>query len=100
MQQATPGAAQQWFVYVVECIDGTLYTGVTTDVTRRVREHNEGKRGAKYTRSRRPVKLRFARACDTRSDALKEEIRIKRLKRCEKQRMIRGEDLVVKDYQA
>jgi putative endonuclease len=46
-----------WFVYIVRCKDRSLYTGITTDVNRRVKEHNTSKRGARYTRSRRPVKL-------------------------------------------
>ena len=50
----------EWFVYILECADGSLYTGITTDLERRVSEHNEGKLGARYTRARRPVKLRYS----------------------------------------
>lgn len=46
-----------WFLYTCECSDGTIYTGITTDVKRRIREHNNSKRGARYTRRRRPVTL-------------------------------------------
>ena len=76
-----------WFVYIVECKDGTLYTGVTTDVLRRVGEHNSGK-GAKYTRNRKPVVLRAFFECGDRSLASKEEYRIKQLSRVEKLALI------------
>ena len=78
-----------WFVYVVECADGTLYTGCTTDVDRRVQEHNGSPRGAKYTRSRRPVVLRLVTTWTTRSAACKEEARIKGLTRRQKDSLIR-----------
>jgi putative endonuclease len=72
-------------VYIVECADGSLYTGITTDVVRRVGEHNgEGGRGARATRARRPVVLRYTETCATRSDALKREYAIKQLAREEK----------------
>ena len=83
-QQVAPRAVQRWFVYMVECRDGTLYTGVTTDLARRVAEHNESARGARYTRSRRPVNLICAREAASRSAALREEARIKRLTRSQK----------------
>jgi putative endonuclease len=73
-----------WFVYIVECADATLYTGVTTDISRRVREHNESRRGAKYTRSRRPVKLVAHCVVKDKSTALKLEHKIKSLKKSEK----------------
>jgi len=72
-----------WFVYIVECSDKTYYTGVTTDVLRRIRQHSSGK-GAKYTRSRRPVKLLYCFQVSSRSLALKEEYSIKKMKRQEK----------------
>ncbi len=71
-------------VYIVECSDRTLYTGWTTNMEKRLQEHNEGKDGAKYTRSRRPVKLVYQEPCSTRSDALKREREIKRMSRTEK----------------
>jgi putative endonuclease len=77
-----------WFVYIVRCADDTLYTGVATDVVRRVAEHNAGPKGARYTASRRPVHLVFEQTSDTRSDAMREEWRIKRLPRSEKLNMI------------
>tara|TARA_Y100001973_G_C5169828_1_gene318350 strand:+ start:1034 stop:1288 length:255 start_codon:yes stop_codon:yes gene_type:complete len=73
-----------WFLYVVECADGTLYTGITTDVDRRLHEHNSTRKGAKYTRSRRPVILRAFCLCEDRSDALVKEIAFKKLSRKQK----------------
>ena len=78
------------YVYIVECADGTLYTGYTNNVTHRVQEHNNGRSGAKYTRSRRPVRLVYAEQCATLSDALKREGEIKRLSRAEKLLLIEG----------
>ncbi|MGD0395690.1 MAG: GIY-YIG nuclease family protein [Nitrososphaerales archaeon] len=71
------------FVYVLRCSDGTLYTGYTTDVDRRLRQHNAGK-GARYTRSRIPVKLAFKERFRRRSDALRREFQIKRMSRSSK----------------
>lgn len=67
----------------MECFDGTLYTGITTDINRRLNQHNSGK-GAKYTSIRRPVKLMSISEFGDRSDASKEEYRIKQLTRKEK----------------
>jgi putative endonuclease len=74
---------KKWYVYIVECFDGTLYTGITTDINRRLNQHNSGK-GAKYTSIRRPVKLMSISEVGDRSDASKEEYRIKQLTRKEK----------------
>ena len=71
------------YVYIVECSDGTLYTGYTTDVDRRVSEHNAGE-GAKYTRGRTPVELRHVETFEERSAALSREHAIKRLPRAAK----------------
>jgi putative endonuclease len=76
-----------WYIYIVECADGSLYTGITTDVNRRLLEHNSGK-GAKYTRNRRPVKLRGLFEAQNRSLASKEEYRIKQLSRIEKLKLL------------
>lgn len=81
----------EWFVYVLRCADDTLYTGVTTDVVRRVDEHNGKdayKKGAKCTRARRPVKLVYSEPCADRSSAGKREWEIKKLKRTEKEVLI------------
>ena len=76
-----------WYIYILECSDGTLYTGITTDVNRRLLEHNSGK-GAKYTRARTPVVLRALFEAKNRSEASKEEYRIKKLNRTEKLKLI------------
>jgi putative endonuclease len=78
----------QWFVYLLECSDGTFYCGITTDIKRRVYEHNNTKTGAKYTRGRRPTVLMGYVSCDDRSSALIEEARIKKLTRREKAEFI------------
>lgn len=79
----------QWQVYVLRCSDDTLYTGVTTDVERRVNEHNQdNKVAAKYTRMRRPVELVYTERCASRSEALKREHGIKKLTRQEKEILI------------
>ena len=76
-----------WFVYMLRCSDGSLYTGYTDDVQRRLAVHNSGK-GAKYTRSRLPVSLVYREACADKSTALKREYAIKRLKKPEKEALI------------
>ena len=73
-----------WYVYIVECSDFSLYTGITVDVQRRVSEHNGSKKGAKYTRARRPVSLIAFCPVKNRSTALKLEYKIKTLKKSEK----------------
>jgi len=77
-------------VYVVECSDGTYYTGYTTDVERRVAEHNDGD-GAKYTRGRRPVELVYVETYDDQSEAMQREYAIKQLRRAGKERLVRDE---------
>ncbi|MFZ2358906.1 MAG: GIY-YIG nuclease family protein [Anaerolineae bacterium] len=77
------------YVYMVRCVDGTLYTGWTTDVARRVAEHNAG-RGARYTRQRGPVELVYSEAQPDRSAAMKREEEIKRRGRGYKERLLRG----------
>ena len=77
------------WVYVLECDDGTLYTGYTTDVERRVAEHDAGD-GAKYTRGRTPVELVYSERFDTRSAAMAREHEIKSLSRREKERLVRS----------
>lgn len=73
----------QWYVYIVECSDLTLYTGITTDIAKRIETHNKGK-GAKYTKSRGPVVLKKSFECQTKSEALKLEYKIKQLPKEEK----------------
>ena len=76
-----------WFVYMLRCGDGTLYTGVTDDVSRRLAAHRSGK-GAKYTRGRGPLELVYQEEVPDKSAALRREIEIKRLTRQEKERLI------------
>ena len=70
---------QNWCVYIVRCADNSLYTGITTDLERRLFEHNNAKNGAKYTRPRRPVTLVYQEMADSRSQASKREREIKNL---------------------
>ncbi len=77
-----------YFVYIVQCSDNTLYTGIATDVQRRVEEHNSSAKGAKYTKTRRPVKLMYSEELDDRSQATKREIAIKKLSREKKLELI------------
>lgn len=80
---------ESWCMYVVECSDGSLYCGVSTDVQRRVRQHNTSSRGAKYTRSRRPVCLLHVEHFDSQSAALKAEAAFKRMSRAQKLERVR-----------
>jgi UV DNA damage endonuclease len=81
--------AGSWFVYLLRCADGSLYTGITNDVPRRLKQHNAGT-ASRYTRSRLPVVLVYQEAQASRSHALKREMAIKALSRKEKESMIRG----------
>ena len=76
-----------WYLYVVCCSDSTLYTGITTDIKRRISQHNSG-RGAKYTKGRGPVKLMHIRQYKNRSDASKAEAKFKKFKRTKKLQII------------
>ncbi len=78
------------YVYIVQCHDGSLYTGWTTDVEKRVASHNAGT-GAKYTKARRPVTLVYYEALDSKSEALKREAVIKKLTRTEKLELIKSQ---------
>ncbi len=82
-----PAKKARWWVYLVRCADGTLYCGVTTDVTRRVIQHNAGT-ASKYTRSRRPVELVFREPAKGHGPALRREREIKSLSRARKQLLI------------
>ena len=76
-----------WYLYILRCGDGTLYTGITTDVEKRLEAHRSGK-GAKYTRGRGPLELVYSEECGDHSAALKRELEIKALTREEKQKLI------------
>ena len=82
---------KMYYVYIIKCNDDSLYCGITVDLDRRIKEHNESSKGAKYTRSRRPVKLVWSKLVGNRSEASKEECRIKKLSRLEKLKLINSE---------
>lgn len=75
-------------MYALECNDGSIYCGITTDIERRLYEHNNTTKGAKYTKTRRPVKLLKTWKYDNRSEASKEEYKFKKLKRFDKLKLI------------
>jgi putative endonuclease len=77
-----------YYLYIIECADKTLYTGITKDLERRIFEHNETKRGAKYTSSRRPIRLVFFQKFEKRYLAMREEYRIKQLRKAQKVELI------------
>lgn len=80
-----------WFVYMVECVDSSIYTGITTDPLRRVQEHNGDRPGgARYTRSRQPVQLIYQETCESRGAAAAREYAIKQLSRKEKLALRQG----------
>lgn len=77
-----------YFTYILECADGTLYTGFTTDIARRLKEHNTSKSGAHYTKIRRPVTLKYSEEFATSSEAKKREAELKSWTRKEKMKLI------------
>lgn len=79
---------KDWLVYILECSDKTLYTGITNDLEKRLEQHNIGKDGAKYTRVRRPVKCVYTETQKNRSEATKREMAIKKFSRAEKLKLI------------
>ena len=78
---------EQWFVYIVECSDKTFYVGTTNNVELRIEKHNTGK-GAKYTKGRGPVTLKYVLECETHSEACKKEYELKQYSRVEKIKLI------------
>ncbi len=78
----------EWSVYIVRCCDGSLYTGISTDVEARIKKHNSGK-GAAYTRSHLPVTLVWCELADSGSAARKREVEIKKLSKVEKERLVK-----------
>lgn len=83
------------YTYIVECSDNTLYTGFTTDVKRRVSEHNNGT-GAKYTRGRTPVELKYVEFHDSKSNAMSREYEIKQFSTKKKRELIRNDGIAIK----
>lgn len=93
MSEAPSAAAPQggpWFVYILRCADQSLYTGITNDLQRRLEQHNASPRGARYTRSRRPVQLVYREQWPDRASALRREHALKRLDRAAKAALIAG----------
>ncbi|MEN8188604.1 MAG: GIY-YIG nuclease family protein [Thermodesulfobacteriota bacterium] len=90
---------REWFVYIVRCRDKSLYTGIAIDLEQRIAEHNSGSKGAKYTRSRRPVTLVFYENHPDRSSAAKREAQIKKLSPTRKKALVNtgGESLPSSD---
>ena len=78
-------------LYIVECSDGTYYTGIAVDVEKRMREHNDSARGARYTRARRPVTLVYQEKLPDRSSALKREYAVKKMTRAQKSALVRAQ---------
>jgi putative endonuclease len=76
-----------WVVYILECSDGSLYTGITTDLARRITEHEQGN-GARYTRGRGPFSLKYMEYCNNRAEASRREVSIKALSRAKKLELI------------
>jgi putative endonuclease len=85
--KAKPKPKRTWWVYVLRCADGTLYTGITTDPARRLEQHNAGT-AAKYTRARRPVAMVFRRRAANHGAALRRELAIKKLTRAQKEELV------------
>ena len=90
---------KQWTVYILECGDGTLYTGITDDLPKRLKAHAEGK-GAKYTRGRGPLKLRYREVVADKSGALKREYALKRLRKTEKMAIIHENESEILEWLA
>ena len=84
------------YVYILECEDGSYYTGWTNDLKKRIKAHNDGK-GAKYTKTRRPVELVYFEHFATKEEAMSREYHIKQLKRSQKQALIDGMDKIDKN---
>ena len=78
----------RWTVYLMRCCDNSLYCGVTTDVKRRLTEHNKGVKGAKYTKARRPVTLVYTESAVDRSAACKQEAILKKLNKASKESLV------------
>ena len=94
----TTNSVDSWYVYLLQCSDGSFYTGVTTDLKRRLRQHNgEIVGGANYTRARRPVALAWYEACEDRSVAQQREYSVRRSPRLNKQRLAATAALITDD---
>lgn len=85
---------KSWFIYIVRCANNSLYTGITTDVDRRVHEHQNTSKGAKYLKGKGPIELVWTTQADNRSQASQIEYQIKRLSKSDKERLIKGETVL------
>lgn len=85
---AVPEESSDWSLYVLRCADNSLYTGISTDVTRRLNEHKSDRKGAKYLRGRQPLLLEFSATIGDRSLATRVESRVKQLCKADKERLI------------
>ncbi|NOX24750.1 MAG: GIY-YIG nuclease family protein [Deltaproteobacteria bacterium] len=81
-----------WYVYMLRCNDDSLYAGITIDLVRRLKEHNYGAKGARYTRARRPVQLVYQEAAASRSDAAKREYQLKKMSPGQKRLLVQRYD--------
>ena len=88
-QNPAQAAASVWFLYILRCRDESFYTGVTTDIDRRIREHQEG-RASRFTRTRRPIVLVYQEKCGSRSEALSRECAVKTMSRRAKENLVAG----------
>ena len=79
-----------WFVYMIRCSDGSLYSGVTTDVNRRFEEHKKGRKGSKYVRAKLPLHVAYEETCASRSEAQAREYALKKLPKKEKEALAKG----------
>lgn len=77
-----------WFVYFLRCNDNSLYAGITTDINRRLHQHNHTKLGAKYTRAKRPVSLAFIETVTNKSEASKREYQLRKLSKSQKEHLV------------
>lgn len=87
----------KYYTYMLRCVDGTIYSGYTTDIYRRLEEHSSGK-GAKYTAGRRPVKLVYYEVFLSKSEAMKREASLKRLTRIKKENLIKGFNQIINSW--
>lgn len=81
-------SSSSWYIYIVQCADQSLYTGISTDLLRRIEEHNSSPNGAKYTKARRPVRLVYFEQSESRSEASKREHALKRLSPTDKRQLV------------
>lgn len=86
-----------WTLYILKCVDNTLYTWITTSLERRLQEHNNSSKWAKYTRIRRPVEVVFTQTFESRSEATKAEINVKNLTKSEKEKLIKNKKVCKKN---